>query len=385
MTGEVPTRRFAFLAPNFNPRTCGIGDHSVRLGAELVRRGHAVHVFSRLPVEPNPIDPTIAATGAPGATPLAIARRLWPLIRAWAPTDLVIQYTGQMLGASRFGSPAAPWLAAVAHRAGIQVTLIAHELYVGFEKRPDVFVAAALLQTQFAALLMSVDRSFVTTDSRLKYIEPFCRALGRPAPRVIRVGANALPLPARRVPGRARIGLFSSAAAGKRFDVVLGAFSGVLERWPEAELVLLGDLGDPTSPRVREVTDIIRAHPAAARIRVTGKLSLADVSREIADLDLYLFPMNTGANTRSGTLPVALGAGLPVICVHGAETDDALFRSDENVVFARELTGPAFAEAALRVLADPALATRVANGARALYDAHLSWQSIADSLVTTVA
>ena len=48
-------------------------------------------------------------------------------------------------------------------------------------------------------------------------------------------------------------------------------------------------------------------HPGKDRIRVTGRLSLAAVASEIAGLDVYLFPMSTGANTRSGTLPVALG------------------------------------------------------------------------------
>src|SRR5690349_20860340 len=134
-----PSRRFALVAPNFHPRTCGIGDHTVRLAAELVRRGHAVRVFSRDPVEPNPIDPAIEVVGVPDGRPLTVARAAWPAVESWGPTDLVIQYTPQMWGGSRFGSPGVPWLAAVARRSGLRVTLIAHELFLDFQRRPDLF------------------------------------------------------------------------------------------------------------------------------------------------------------------------------------------------------------------------------------------------------
>jgi glycosyltransferase involved in cell wall biosynthesis len=107
-------------------------------------------------------------------------------------------------------------------------------------------------------------------------------------------------------------------------------------------------------------------------------LSLAEVSAEIAELDLYLFPMSTGANTRSGTLPAALGSGLPIVAVRGAETDDELFRDGDNVVFAQALTGGAFADAALRLIRDPALMERVTSGALRLYAEHLSWERIVD-------
>jgi glycosyltransferase involved in cell wall biosynthesis len=203
-------------------------------------------------------------------------------------------------------------------------------------------------------------------------------------PGVIRVGANALPVPRRpRAAGAdgPRLGVFSTAAVGKRFDVVLDAFARVAREHAGAELILIGDLGPPERPRVREILESVRRHPASARIRMTGKLPLSDVAAEIAGLDAYLFPMSTGANTRSGTLPVALGAGLPVVAIHGPETDADLFRDGENVVLAAGLDAPAFAEATLRLLRDHALAARVAEGARRLYEQHLSWPRIADHLL----
>jgi glycosyltransferase involved in cell wall biosynthesis len=217
-------------------------------------------------------------------------------------------------------------------------------------------------------------------STRAASLETICRLAGVPVPRVIRIGANAVPGPRR--PRRAaavpRLGIFSTAAAGKRLDIVLDAFARVAAELPSAELVLIGDLGPPDRPTVREVLDAVARHPARARIRLTGGLSLDEVAREIADLDVYLFTMETGANTRSGTLPAALGAGLPVVAMRGKETDDALFRSGDNVVFARDLSAPAFAEATLALLRDPALLARVGDGAHRLYAEHMSWEVIVD-------
>ena len=69
--------------------------------------------------------------------------------------------------------------------------------------------------------------------------------------------------------------------------------------------------------------------------------------------------MHTGANTRSSTLPVALGTGLPVVAIRGVETDD-LFIDGVNVLFADRLSGDSFAAAVL------ALAERNASGRTAL-------------------
>ena len=144
--------------------------------------------------------------------------------------------------------------------------------------------------------------------------------------------------------GAKLIGLFSTAAIGKRFDVVLDAFARIAAELPAAELVLMGDLGPPDRANVRAIHDAVARHPARERIRFTGRLSLEEVAREMATLDLYLFPTDTGANTRSSTLPGALfGARIPTVAVRGIETD-TLFRDGDNIVFAEELSGPAFAK-----------------------------------------
>jgi polysaccharide biosynthesis protein PslH len=134
---------------------------------------------------------------------------------------------------------------------------------------------------------------------------------------------------------------------------------------------------------VRTLDAAIQAHPGRARIRVPGKLALDAVAREISELDAYLFPMISGANTRSSTLPIALGAGLPVIAIKSYETDP-LFVDGENLLFADGLTGEAFAEQVLRLVADPALDLRISQGAKRLYAAHLSWEQIGDQVLSQI-
>ena len=377
------SRRFAFVSPNFHPLVCGVGDHSARLADELLRRGLEASVFTHAPVERHPEASAVDVHGAAGRLPTTIARGISKAVEAYRPTDVVLQYTSQMWGTWRFGSPALAWLAARLRRTGARVTLVAHELHVPWQTRPDLALSALLQRLQLAVLLRNSDRIFVTTSTRALDLAPLCRLLGVAEPKVIRVGPNALPIERSgpRAGAFPQIGLFSTAAVGKRFDVVLGAFAQIAAEFPAAELVLLGDLGPSDHPRVLEIMNAVSAHPCKARIRMTGRLPLARIADEIAKLDLYLFPMSTGANTRSGTLPVALGSGVPIIAVRGTETDPLLFRSEENVVFASELSGDAFAEAALSLLRNPVLRKQVGDGGRRLYQEHLSWQRIADRLL----
>ena len=325
--------------------------------------------------------------GAPGRLPMQIAFDISKAIRQYGPTDVVLQYTSQMWDIWRFGSPALVWLAASARRMGARTSLIAHELFVPWRLRPDLAAAAFLQRIQLALLLKQCDRFFVTTATRIASVAGLCRWLHLPEPKIARVGPNALPVRRAARPTQdgvspgPRIGFFSTMARGKRFDVVLEALDRIARELPLARLVIMGDLGPVDHPNVVRIRDEVARHHASDRIRMTGKLPLAEIASEIADLDLYLFPMDTGANTRSGTLPVALGAGVPVVTIRGSETDASLFRADENVTFASDLTAAAFAEAALNLLRNRVLLERVGQGGRQLYEEHVSWERIADRLL----
>src|SRR5262252_6949690 len=158
-------RRFVLVSPNYHPRVCGIGDHSARLGSELLRRGHEVTVCSRQPVERHPEAPEVEAVGVDGRLPTLIAEHVAAEIARRRPTDVILQYTAQMWDTWRFGTPALVWLAARARRAGARVTLVAHEPFVPWLARPDLALSAALQRLQLGALLKASHRFFLTTET----------------------------------------------------------------------------------------------------------------------------------------------------------------------------------------------------------------------------
>lgn len=377
---------FAIICPNFHPRTCGVGDNSLRLAREIVRAGHRAEIVTRPPATTHPEAPEIPVHApAPSRWPMAIAAQIRRIVAERRFSHVVLQYTPQMWGAGRFGSAALPWLARALRRDGADVTLVAHELFTPFLPRPDLILGAALHRAQIAVLAKQVHRTFVTTETRVEMLMPFWNAVGQAGrPGVFRIGACADAVARVRRPGRRRLGMFSTLATGKRFDVALGAFAQVWRRHPDSELVLIGDLGSRSDARVAAVFDAIQAHPARERIRATGRLSLAGLAAEMAELDVCLFPMDTGANTRSSTLPLALATGLPVVAIRGVDTDAHLFEDGRNILFASAMTAEAFGEAASRIIDDGQLEQRLSSGALRLHEEHLAWSRIARQLLAVI-
>ena len=171
----LAARRFALVCPNYHPRTCGVGDHSMRLAQELRRRGFEAEIFTRGPALPNPEAPTVPVTGVSGTLPLLIAERIRRELDRFAPTDLIIQYTPQMFDAWRWGSAATLWLAMEARRKGVNVVVLAHELFLSWSRRPDLALGAALLRGQFAALAALANRLFVTVEARARRVAGWLR------------------------------------------------------------------------------------------------------------------------------------------------------------------------------------------------------------------
>jgi glycosyltransferase involved in cell wall biosynthesis len=369
------------VCPNYYPVTCGVGDYSMRLGQELIDRGAEVAVFTHTPAARNPECPAVDVFGAAGRTPLEVTMGLYDSIAAFDPTDLIIQYTPHMLRGSRFGTLALPALMGQ-FRGRARRTVIFHELYMPWSWRPDLAVGGVLQRLQFGAVLGAADRMFVTTVPRQRHVEGLLRQARRDRDvEVLYVGANAPPLPPRPSPDVRRLGIFSMMGMNRRFDLMVEAFALVKQHHPNGELVFIGNLGDDASPLYRTLRGQIARSPAAKAIRLTGPIPLGRVAEEVAGLDVYLLPDVTGASTRSSTLPVALGSGVPVVAIRGPETSPDLFVDGESVVFASEMTASSLAEAVLRVLDDPALAARVGRGGRLLYEGHLSWPAIAGKVL----
>ena len=365
--------RVAILCPNYHPYTCGVGDNSMRMGQELLAAGIETRVFAPGKVEAHPEAPALPVSSLTGTSPRAVAASARRVLLEWRPAFAILQYVPQMWGATRFGSPAAPLLCASLRRAGIRVVAVGHELYLPWALRPDLLAGGALMRLQLGALLQSVDRLALTTESRLDTVRAVARVAGLADKLAyFPIGSNALPVLARPAPGRFDVGVFSTLAAGKAYESVIDAFAEVSKTVPHARLRLIGDLGDPSHFRHRALLHRIRSHSAGDRISVTGKLHLSEVADAVAALDVFVFPMTAGATTRSSTLPLALGCGVPVVAMRGAETG-SFFSHRETVFLTPDLSSAALAQAILSLHEDAALRECVGRGGRALFERELSW------------
>lgn len=373
-------RRVALVSPNYHPRTCGVGDNSARLALELSRRGMPSVVLTRVPAEPHPVAPEVPVVGFEGS-PRTIGRAILRWLDSNPGHDVVVQYTPQMLGASRFGSTAIPRLVRALRSRGSAVAVLAHELCLPWGVRPDLLASAATQRLQLAACARSVSRFAVTTGTRVSLVEGWFRFVpGTPPVHLVPIGSPVAPVPWNPSPQGFRVGTFSTLAVGKRFEVVLDAFARIAREVPDAELWLLGDMLARQDRMTRDFLEAVALHPARNRIHIPGKQPLGTVAETVASLHGFLFPMDTGANTRSSTLPLALGSGVPVVATRGPETDD-IFQDGRNVLFAHALSGEAFSDSVLRLRKEPALAASLSRGARALHDNRLSWPRIVDALL----
>jgi UDP-glucose:(heptosyl)LPS alpha-1,3-glucosyltransferase len=112
--------------------------------------------------------------------------------------------------------------------------------------------------------------------------------------------------------------------------------------------------------------DRIRAF--AARHGVTARLRLLppapDVERYFAAADAFLFP--TRYEPFGMVIAEAWAAGLPVVCAAAAGALEWARDGHEALIVADPADAPSFATALRQVREDPALATRLAEGGRAL-------------------
>ena len=72
-----------------------------------------------------------------------------------------------------------------------------------------------------------------------------------------------------------------------------------------------------------------------------------------------------------------------MVAIRGYETDE-LFVHGENISFASDLSGEAFADAVLGLDADQGRVRRLSEGALRLYRDHLSWDRIADQFLSQI-
>lgn len=134
----------------------------------------------------------------------------------------------------------------------------------------------------------------------------------------------------------------------------------VQSRVPAARLWLVGHAPPPALQAL-----------AGDAVQVTGRVP--DVRPYLARAGVFVSPLRLGAGIKNKVLE-ALAMGCPVVATPISADGIALTHEHDALI----ADGPALAEAAARVLADPALAQRLAANGRALVERRYTWTHVAD-------
>lgn len=157
----------------------------------------------------------------------------------------------------------------------------------------------------------------------------------------------------------------------KGLDVLLKAWSAVIESRPAARLVVAGDPAQLDAARRRELEQWAQRLGVVRRF---AYIPFSDVARYFGAADVLVVPYRR--ISQSGVLFLGLSLGLPVVASSVGGFPETLSDGENGLLVTPE--SPAeLAQALIRVLGDPELRRRLARGGRKLADRH-SWSSIAE-------
>jgi len=143
-------------------------------------------------------------------------------------------------------------------------------------------------------------------------------------------------------------------AREKNVEMMLEAFARIHSRTATAALLVAGGGADLEAAR-----ETARRLGVGEAVRFTGYLDRGDVFRCAAEADVFLFPSVT--DTQGIVIVEAMALGVPCVATESAAVR-GLVISGRNGLLTENDPG-AFAQAALRLLGDPALRARMAEQA----------------------
>lgn len=352
-----------------DPGRDGVADYTARLVDAL--RADDVDVVP-VPTDPGPL----------GAA--RTARR----VRALRPALVHVQFAPSAYGFS-------PWVGLLPDAVGAPVVTTLHEY--GWWAAPAWLPARA-----WAALerrgrldretwrLAAASAAVVTTNA------------GHAAAVTARLGRATVPVPlAPNVPdhGRLRDRAEVRARLGVPVDAEIVAFFGFVHpvkglrylieavarlrpRRNRLHLLVLGGFTSlalpPAEARVfrQELTAWAEHCGVGEHVTFTGHLDAARVSAALHAADVAAFPFTAGATTKSGALLSAFAHALPTLGTAAEPPDPELVDGETVVVAPRVRDSGAVVHALGRLLDDPALRARIADGGAAVA-AERTWPRIA--------
>jgi glycosyltransferase involved in cell wall biosynthesis len=364
------------LTGEYPPSSGGVGDYTRALACELLRRGHAVHVWSpsvRLDVGDGAIH-LHTLPDAFGARARAVLQSGWDA----RPGTVLLQYVPNALGAGGLNLPFCRWL----HDRGSSrdVRVMFHEPYFYFSWNP-IGNLRAVVQRLMAKLLVEASRSiYLSTETWRRYLPSSRPAVVLPMPSTIPRCGDAAAV------ARFRAGLALGSPAelvghfGTYGDHVTRELEPVvplvLAARPSAHFVCIGRRGDRFAAALRA------RHPALHdRIHHTGTLAAHEAAAAIRACDVMVQPYPDGVTTRRTSVMAPLANAVATVSTAGNLTE-RIWSEMNAVALAPAGTSGAIAAKVVHLLDEPVARAALSQSGRRAYDAHFSIERSVDTLLS---
>ena len=311
------------ISPEYPPQVGGVADYTRLVALGLVALGDRVHVWAPAVTGTEPAEAGIEVHRLPsGFGPRSLAA-LGRTLDAAGPGQILVQYVPQGYGMKGMNLPLCLWLFA---RRRVGVTVMFHEVAVAFGRRQPMrhnVIGAVNLAMAFV-LTHAARRCFAGAaawEPRLRLLAPAGAAISwLPVPSNVPVVDDPEGVLAVRrtlmVEGGVVLGYFGTARETWTAAQLTAVVPPLLRERPDAAFLLIGRDSSDLRSRLLAGTSELQE-----RVRATGTLAPADVSRHLGACDLMLQPYADGVSTRRGSMMAALAHRRPVVTTSGIFTE----------------------------------------------------------------
>ncbi len=404
--------RICLVTGEYPPDEGGVADYTRCLAEALAARGLAVDVHTRkragssetrrrrrgngtqesaAPTRRSAAEARITVFRVAGVWRWSVASALRSLTALTQPDVLHIQYQTAAYGMHP-GINLAPWW--LRRTEAVKLAVTYHDVRV-----PYLFPKAGRLR-RWVTLLPARWAHLTVATNAADYAA--IAAEGRPwRLELVPIGSNIPDAPPPDYdraawreavgigPGMSLVAYFGMLNASKGARDLVGALAALRRAGRDLRLVMVGatvGASDPTNIAYRATVKADMADVGLSEAVIwTGHLPSAEVSAWLRAADVIALPYADGASYRRGSLLAALAHGRPVVTTAPPPPDGTTSLEDPlpplvDGISAR-LVPPgdpaALAEGLAQVLDDPALATRLSEGARGVAT-HFGWEAIAE-------
>ncbi len=361
--------------PHLPPKLNGIGDHTLRLAAQLVVLGHAVRVLGS-DVSMDTLDAFgrvgVEVVDAWQGRPLADTALLVNSIRERRPARVILQFEQFAYGRRGWNPSFAKLFETLRRDPALTETRLiffAHENYT----EPDSLKNAVMWvyqRRQFRRIARYADKSLVTTSAWIHE-----RDFPTGEPTIAPVYSN-IPLRSSREP----------SGSGDEPVIVFGALTP--DRLPFIDAAMRAVVS-PSGPMFRYVgkdSTVFEAMAADAGVSfdVFDSPAADEVSLLLGSAWIGLAPFNRGVSARRGSFAALLQHGVPTVTTSGAETDPFLAQGASTGAFVAspDHSPNRFAVAFVELLNDKGRCTAMRTAAREFYESWFSAERTLQALLT---